>query len=37
MTHPLRHIIRRFDRWLSHQLRVQFFTDDPQCLMCFQV
>ena len=37
MTHPLRHIICRFDRWLSRQLRVQVFTDDPQCLMRIQV
>jgi len=35
--HPLRRIIRAFDRWLSRQLRVQVFTNDPQVIMRIQL
>jgi len=35
--HPLRVIIRRFDRWLSRQYRVQEFTADPTVIMRIQV
>ena len=34
---PLRLIIRRFDRWLSHVEGVDPFTDDPQCILRIQI
>jgi hypothetical protein len=34
---PMRLLLRAFDGWLSRQLRVQIFTQDPLCLLRIQV
>jgi len=36
VTHPLRAVIKRFDRWLSLVEGVKTFTDDPQVIVRIQ-